>query len=84
MDKKELQILSNTLNDEYGFKFIYLLLNELGAFDRGINRNAENKEIFMLLGKREKGQWLLDNIFLANKEKYIELLDKKERENNNG
>jgi hypothetical protein len=84
MDKKELLILSNALNNEYGFELIYILLEELGAFDRGLNRNASDKEIFMQLGKREKGVWLLDNIFKANKEKYTEILEKKEREINNG
>lgn len=81
MDKRELQTLANVLNDDYGFKFILTLLNELGAFDRGLNRNASDKEVFMTLGKREKGQWLLDCIFQANKQKYLELLTQKEKEN---
>lgn len=84
MEKRELLILANALNNEYGYKLVYILLNELGAFERGINRNAETKEVFMTLGKREKGQWLLDNIFKADKEKYIQLLEEKEKEYNNG
>jgi hypothetical protein len=80
MDKRELQTLSNVLNNDYGFQFILLLLNELGAFDRGINRNASDKEIFMTLGKREKGQWLLDCVFKANKQKYLDLIEQKEKE----
>ena len=84
MDKKELLILSNVLNDEYGLKLIKLLLNELGAFERGLNRNASDREIYMTLGKREKGTWLLDNIILANKQKYLEILEENEREINNG
>lgn len=80
MDKRELQTLSNVLKDDYGFQFILTLLNELGAFDRGLNRNASDKEIFMTLGKREKGQWLLDCIFQANKQKYIAILEQKEKE----
>ena len=81
MDKRELQTLANVLNNDYGFKFILTLLNELGAFDRGLNRNVSDKEVFMTLGKREKGQWLLDCIFQANKQKYLELLTQKEKEN---
>jgi hypothetical protein len=80
MDKRELQTLSNVLNNDYGFQFVLLLLNELGAFDRGINRNASDKEIFMTLGKREKGQWLLDCVLKANKQKYLDLIEQKEKE----
>jgi len=82
MIKSELQALSNVLNNPYGFKIIYLLLVELGAFERGINRNSSDKDCFMTLGKREKGLWLLDCVRQANITKYIELLQKKEGEKN--
>lgn len=81
MDKRELQILSNVLNNDYGFKLILILLKELGAFERGLNRNASDKEVFMSLGKREKGQWLLDCIFDANRQKFHEVFEQKEKEN---
>ncbi len=81
MIKSELQALSNVLNDRYGFKVIFKILTELGAFERGINRNSSDKDCFMTLGKREKGLWLLDCIRCANVNKYIELLQKSEGEN---
>jgi len=74
MDKEELLTLNNVLVSDDGFKLIKILLNEFGAFDRGLNRSANDKEIFMTLGKREKGQWLLDNILKANPQKYMELV----------
>ena len=81
MERKELQALSNVLRNDYGFKTILLILKELGAFERGLNRNASDKEVFMTLGKREKGLWLLDCIYKANKEKYLKILEEKEKEN---
>ncbi len=79
MDKSDLEILSNVLCDKDGFKFVLLLLDKLGAFDRGINPNLSDKQIFMTLGKREKGLWLLDNIYEANPEKYTELLKERRK-----
>lgn len=75
LNKEELQILSNVLVDKDGFKLMLILLRQFGAFERGINRNSTDKETFLTLGKREQGQWLLDNIYQANREKYIELLN---------
>lgn len=75
LNKDELQILSNVLVDKDGFKLMLILLKQFGAFERGLNRNATDKEVFLTLGKREQGQWLLDNIYQANREKYAELLN---------
>lgn len=75
LNKEELQTLSNVLIDKDGFKLMLVLLKQFGAFERGLNRNVTDKEIFLTLGKREQGQWLLDNIYQANREKYVELLN---------
>lgn len=75
LNKDELQILSNVLVDKDGFKLMLILLKQFGAFERGLNRSATDKEVFLTLGKREQGQWLLDNIYQANREKYAELLN---------
>lgn len=75
LNKDELQILSNVLVDKDGFKLMLILLKQFGAFERGLNRSAPDKEVFLTLGKREQGQWLLDNIYQANREKYTELLN---------
>lgn len=80
MNKDYLRVLSNVLCDDDGFKFVLMLLEELGAFERGINCSLPDKQIFMSIGKREKGLWLLDNIYEANPQKYTELL--KERVKN--
>lgn len=82
MDKKELQILSNVLNDEYGFKLILILLEKLGAFERGINRNDSERSVFLTMGKREQGLWLLDNVYRTSKDKYLKLLEQREKELN--
>lgn len=74
LNKEELQTLSNVLVDKDGFKLMLILLRQFGAFERGLNRNSTDKETFLTLGKREQGQWLFDNIYQANKEKYQELL----------
>lgn len=81
LNKDELQTLSNVLVDNDGFKLMFILLKQFGAFERGVNRNATDKEIFMTLGKREQGLWLLDNIFQANRNKYLELLTKNTSDN---
>lgn len=81
MDKRELQILSNVMNHEYGFKLLLILLNQLGAFDYSINRNLSDRDVFMHIGKREKGCWLLDCCHKANPKKYMELLAQQEKEN---
>lgn len=75
LNKEELQTLSNVLVDKDGFKLMFILLRQFGAFERGINRNSTDKETFITLGKREQGQWLLDNIYQANSEKFLELLN---------
>ncbi len=81
MDKRELQILSNVMNNEYGLKFIFILLNHLGAFDYSINRNLTDRDVFMHIGKREKGCWLLDCCYKANPNKFMELLAQQKKEN---
>ncbi len=74
MEKEDLLTLNNVLVSDDGYKFVKILLSQLGAFERGLNRSANDKEIFMTLGKREKGQWLLDSILKANPEKYMQLI----------
>lgn len=74
MEKDELLTLNNVLITDDGYKLILVLLKHLGAFERGLNRSANDKEIFMTLGKREKGQWLLDSILKANPKIYMQLI----------
>lgn len=83
MDKNELRILSNVLCDKDGLEFVLLLLKQFGAFERGLNLSLSDKEILRTLVKREAGVWLLDNIYQANPDKYMEIL-KKEKGLQNG
>lgn len=80
MNDKEILILKNALTNEHGFKFICTLLTKLGAFERGINCNATDKEIFRTLGRREQGLWLLDQILIADFQKYTEIMKLKKKE----
>ena len=74
MDKEELQTLNNVLITPDGFELVFLLLKQFGAFERDLNTNTDDKQIFKTLGKRACGVWLLDRCFEANRNKYMELL----------
>ena len=76
MDKNVLNFLNNILITPDGFETMRYILRMLGAFDRGLNRSASDREIYLTLGKREAGNHLLDLIFKANRKKYIEILEK--------
>lgn len=80
MDKKELQILKNVLNNDYGFQLIRILLHKLGAFERGYNMSLDDKEIWRTLAKREQGFWLLDCVYYADKSKLIDLIDEERKD----
>lgn len=83
MTKDELRILSNVLCDKDGFELVLLLLKQFGAFERGLNLSLSDKELLRTLVKRDMGVWLLDSIYQANPDKYIEIL-KKEKGLQNG
>jgi len=74
MNQEEEKILfNNVLNDQWGFQFILLLLDELGAFERGVN--FQNRDIDMFnRGRREAGLWLSDKIQEHCIEKYKEIV----------
>lgn len=74
MNDKEIQTLKNVMNNPEGAKLISILLRKLGAFDRGFNFQSSEKEILRILTKREQGQWLLDNCYLADYIKATELV----------
>lgn len=74
MNEDELRNLCNVLNSDFGMDTIFCILCNLGAFENSINRAASLKEDYLILGKREKGKWLLDCVYKANKDKYLEIL----------
>ena len=65
-------IVKNVANDNEGFKFIQILLDKFGAFDRGCKFDNSNMEYYNR-GKREQGLWLLDLLGNSNFNKFIEI-----------
>lgn len=76
--EEEKIIFNNVLNDKDGFKFVLLLLEKLGAFERGCNFQNRDLDMFNR-GKREAGLWLADKIQEHCLEKYVDIV--KERKN---
>jgi len=72
-------IVKNVANDDEGFKLIDLLLDKLGAFERGINLQNPEMEIYNR-GRREAGLWLLDTLRESNFNKFIEIQKQRSRE----
>lgn len=77
-DKELKELVHNVLIDKDGYEFIKVLLEELGAFERGVNLQSRDNDLFNR-GKREKGLWLLDLVQKSNFDKYVEIM--KERLN---
>lgn len=71
-DDEIILTLRNVANDKEGLKFIEILLDKLGAFERGCNFQNHEVEMFNR-GKREQGLWLLDLLTESNFEKFVEL-----------
>lgn len=81
MDINELRILAHVLNYSEGAELISIILNKLGTFENFYNLSLADKEIFRTLGKREVGNWLLQQCYLANKDKYLQILNENLKEN---
>ena len=71
--EEEKIIFNNVLNDRYGYEFIKILIDELGSFERGINFQNRDLDMFNR-GRREKGQWLIDKIQEHCFEKYKQIV----------
>lgn len=80
MNEDELRNLRNVLNSDFGTDTIFCILKNLGAFDDGLNRASSAKEDYLILGKREKGKWLLNCLFQANKDKFLEIIERSKKE----
>lgn len=75
MDYTEEQInliVKNVSNSDEGLKFIEILLDKLGAFERGFNFQNRDVEIANK-SRREQGLWLLDLLQDSNFNKFIEI-----------
>ena len=69
-------IINNVAESKSGFEFLEILLEKLGAYDRGFN--FQNHDIDMYnKAKREQGLWLLDLIRNSNFDKFVELQKKR-------
>lgn len=80
MNEDQIRNLRNVLNSDFGTDTIFCILNNLGAFENAINRSSSAKEDYLILGKREKGKWLLDCVYRADQEKYLEILARAKKE----
>lgn len=76
--EEEKNIFNNILNNKDGFQFVLLLLEKLGAFERGCNFQNRDLDMFNR-GRRETGLWLADKIQEHCLEKYVDIV--KERKN---
>ena len=70
------EIVKDVLNTPAGFKFAEILLDKLGAFERGTNVQNVYTEYFVK-GKREQGLWLLDLIKDSNFNQFVEIMKKR-------
>lgn len=66
-------IVLNVSNNPEGFKFFDILLDKLGAFERGCKFDNSNMEYYNR-GKKEQGLWLLDLLRDSNFDKYSEIV----------
>lgn len=79
MDISDIQmIVKNVAQTEEGFKFIEILLDKFGAFERGYNFQNNEIEAFNK-GRREQGLWLLDLLRDSHFNRFIEI-NKKRRD----
>ena len=77
MDIEELMlIVSNVAGTPDGFKFIEILLDKLGAFERGANLQNSELEAYNK-GRREQGLWLLDLLRDSHFDRFTELQRKR-------
>jgi len=72
-------IFNNVLNDKDGFRFVLLMLEKLGAFERGCNFQNRDMDMFNR-GRRETGLWLADKIQEHCFEKYREIIIERKNE----
>jgi len=64
--------LKNVANTDNGLCFIEILLDKLGAYERGCNFQNHDMEVFNR-GRREQGLWLLDLLKESNFNKFIQI-----------
>ena len=71
--------VKNVANNSEGVRFIEILLDKLGAYERGCNFNNHDIEVFNR-GRREQGLWLLDLLKESNFNKFIEIETRRRKE----
>lgn len=70
-EEKLIELIKAIISTDAGYKFFEILLEKLGAFERGCNFENLYLEYYNK-GRREKGLWLLDLLEKAD----IEATDK--------
>lgn len=71
-------IVQNVANTDEGLKFIEILIEKLGAYERGFNFQNRDVEIANK-SRREQGLWLLDLLQDCNFNKFIEIQEKRSK-----
>lgn len=77
--EQEKIIFNNVLNHNDGFQFVLILLDKLGAFERGCNFQNRDLDMFNR-GRREAGLWLADKIQEYCLEKYTEIIKERKQD----
>jgi len=78
-DEQIKDIVKNVIQTPSGFEFIEILLDRLGAFERGCNFQNIEQEYFNK-GKKEQGLWLLDLVRESHFNNFIEIQRKRRNE----
>ena len=78
---KEIEIIfNNVIVTEDGYKLFKYLLEELGAFERGINFQDKEKDYYNRV-KREQGLKIFDILVKANLKKLMQIINERNEEN---
>lgn len=78
---KEIEIIfNNVIVTEDGYKLFKYLLNEFGAFERGINFQNKEQDLYTR-AKREQGLKIFDILSKANTKKLFQIINERNEEN---
>ena len=77
-DEQIKMTLKNVANKDEGLDFIEILLDKLGAFERGCNFQNHDLDVFNR-GRREQGLWLLDLLKESNFQKFVEIEERRRK-----
>ena len=77
-DEQIKMTLKNVATKDEGLDFIEILLDKLGAFERGCNFQNHDLDVFNR-GRREQGLWLLDLLKESKFQKFVEIEERRRK-----